>query len=424
MVSVALFVFIGRVAGAAKEMAVAYRYGVGTEVDGYLFVFNLVSWPVGVWFSALTVVLVPLAIRLKQNATTELPRFRSELLGITLMIGLILGVISWLGLPLLLRAHWTGLPPVTAALASGMIPGFILIIPLGVLISLFSAWMLATGRHTNTLMEGIPALVIALVVLAFANGGIKPLVWGTLTGFAFHLICLAISLGRRGEIETPCFAQQSPQWPIFWQGFGIMVASQALMSFTGVVDQFFAAPLGTGAIATLGYANRILALLLGLGATAVSRATLPVFSEAQTQGVQHLHHIAKRWVQFLFMLGMVATIVVWWFAPCAVKLLFERGAFTSQDTSVVTDVLRYGLVQLPFYYASMVLVSMFASTHRHKFIAISSVINLCVKVSGNFVLVPTMGIKGIIMATGIMYLFSSAFLYYFTSNFIKETTEI
>lgn len=48
MAWVALFVLLGSVARAAKEVAIAYRYGVSAEVDAYLFVFNLVSWPVGV----------------------------------------------------------------------------------------------------------------------------------------------------------------------------------------------------------------------------------------------------------------------------------------------------------------------------------------------------------------------------------------
>ena len=61
MVWVALFVFLGKLAGAAKEMVIAYRYGISDEVDAYLFIFNLISWPVSVWFSILTIVLVPLS---------------------------------------------------------------------------------------------------------------------------------------------------------------------------------------------------------------------------------------------------------------------------------------------------------------------------------------------------------------------------
>ena len=356
MAWVALFVFFGKLAGAAKEMAVAYRYGVGAEVDSYLFVFNLISWPVGVWFSVLTVVLVPLAASIRQGASAELPRFRAELLGLTLLLGLALALLAWLGLPLLLRSSWTGLPAITVTVATSMVPILVLLLPLGVLISLFSAWMLAAGRHANTLLESVPALAILVALLAFPGGGVEPLVWGTIAGFAFHLASLAVPLARQGEIEAACFTHLSPQWPAFWQGFGIMLAGQALMSLVGIIDQFFAAHLGTGAIATLSYANRILALILGLGATAVARATLPIFSQAQAQGGKQAQRVAIHWVRLLFVLGVVAMIAGWWLAPWAVKLLFERGAFTAQHTEVVTEVLRYGLAQLPFYFGAFVLV--------------------------------------------------------------------
>lgn len=230
----------------------------------------------------------------------ELPRFRAELFGLALLIGLTLATLAWLGLPSLLRAPWTGLPATTVALASEMVLALVFLMPLGVIISLFSAWMLAAGRHANTLLEGVPALAIALAVLMLPGGGIEPLVWGTLAGFAFHLTSLAIPLARRGEIEAPRFARQSPHWSPFWQSFGIMLAGQALMSLVGIIDQFFAAYLGTGAIATLSYANRILALILGLGATAVSRATLPIFSKAEAQGSAQGHRLASHWVRFLF----------------------------------------------------------------------------------------------------------------------------
>ena len=380
MVWVALFVLLASVARAAREMAIAYRYGASAEVDAYLFVFNLVSWPVGVWFSVLTVILVPLAARIRQVELAELPRFRSELLGLALLFGLSLAFLGWLGLPFLLRSSWTGLPAATVAIAVNMVPTLILLAPMGVVISLFSAWMLAAGRHANTLLESVPAISVLLALLAFPGGGVEPLVWGTLAGFAFHLISLAAPLARQDEIEAPRFARQSAQWSAFWQGFGIMLAGQAVMSFTGIIDQFFAAHLGTGAISTLSYANRILTLILAMGATAVSRATLPVFSQAQAQGDAQLHRVAFYWVRFLFVLGIGAMIVGWWIAPWGVKLLFERGAFTAADTEVVTELFRCGLAQLPFYFAGLVLVSLLVSQCRYRVIYVIGVINLMVKI--------------------------------------------
>lgn len=403
MAWVTLFVFLGKLAGAAKEMAIAYRFGVSAEVDAYLFVFNLVNWPVGVWFSVLTFVLVPLAARIRQGASAELPHFRSELLGASLLLGLALAFLSWLGLPLLLHSSWVGLPGATLTMATNMVPTLSLLAPMGIIISLFSAWMLAAGRQANTLLESVPALTILLTLLVFPGGGVASLVWGTLAGFAFHVVSLAVPLVWQGEIETPRFNRQSPQWTLFWQGFGIMLAGQTLMSFTSIADQFFAAHLGTGAVATLSYANRILALIIGMGAMAVSRATLPVFSRAQAQGGEQVHRVAAHWVRLLFALGVAAVIVSWWLAPVGVKLLFERGAFSAQDTANVAEVLRYGLTQVPFYFAGIVLVSLLSSQGRYQVIAAVAGINLFVKLIAMLILTPALGIKGIALSNSVMY---------------------
>jgi peptidoglycan biosynthesis protein MviN/MurJ (putative lipid II flippase) len=411
MASVALFVLLGSVVRAGKEMSIAYRYGVSADVDAYLFVFNLVNWPVGVWFSVLTLVLVPLAARMRQEAAPQLPRFRSELLGFAILLGLALALLGWLGLPFVLRSSWAGLPGATQTLATAVAGTLTLTASLGVVSSVLSAWMLAAERHANTLLEAVPALVLLVALIAFPGGSIEPLVWGTLAGFALHLASLTLFLARHGEIETPRYSRASPEWTPFWQGFGIMLAGQAIMSLTGIVDQFFAAHLGTGVIAALNYANRILALLLGLGAMAVSRATLPVFSRALAQGGEQARRLAAHWVRLLFALGVVATVIGWGLAPWGVRLLFERGAFTAGDTLIVSDVLRYGLIQLPFYFAGIVLVSLLASQGRHRVIAAVAGITLLVKAAANFILVPSMGVNGLLVATALMYASSASLLW-------------
>src|SRR5690349_23667919 len=85
---VALFVFIGKLAGAAKEMAIAWRYGISDTVDAYSFVFNLVTWPIPVWFGLLSAVLVPLVSRMRYETPEQLRRFRGELLMVTALLGM------------------------------------------------------------------------------------------------------------------------------------------------------------------------------------------------------------------------------------------------------------------------------------------------------------------------------------------------
>lgn len=406
-----LFVLVGKLAGAAKEMVVAYRYGIGPEVDAYIFVSNIVLWLVAIWASVLPAALIPLAARLRQEAPGELPLFRAELLGVTIAAGSVLLFAMWLGLPYLLRSPGAGLPPVTAALAIQMVPAIVLLAPLGAAVALFSTWLLAAGKQLNTLLEGVPALVLLSVMLVFSAGEIEPLIWGTVAGYLCHLASLAVPLIRRGEIDVPRFTRQSPNWTVFWQGFGILFAGQALLSAANVIDQFFAARLDLGAIATLNYGNRVLALILGLGATVIGRATLPVFSQVQSQRPGEVYALALPWARLMLLLGVVAALVAWSIAPYVVDLLFKRGAFSEQDADAVTQVFRYSLVQLPAYFFSIVLVSCAASQRLYSAIFWSGFIGLAAKVVANTVLIPRFGINGIVLAWTAAYTCNALFFW-------------
>lgn len=410
---VSLFVLVGKLAGAAKEMAIAWRYGVSSTVDAYVFVLNLISWPVAVWFSILSVVLLPLFARIRSETPGELPRFRSELFGLTLVIGLALGAFCWWGLPTLLRSGWLGLSGPSLVRALDMAGGLAFVGPLGAITSFFSACLLASGRHRNTLFEAIPALVLLLVLLVLPDTMPEPLIWGTLAGYALHTAALGVSLSRRGELPAVGLTQRSPAWPHFWTGIGIMSMGQALSSLTSLVDQFFAAGLGEGALSTLSYANRILALLLGLGATAISRATLPVFSDVLTQGGSDTAKLALRWTLLMACLGLAVLLLSWWLAPWAVGLLFERGAFHADNTQAVASILRYSLFQVVFYFPSLVLVSLLAAQRRYGQIAASGAINLLSKLAFAAIFVPMLGIQGLVLSTVLMYAVSALLLAWF-----------
>lgn len=419
MLTVAAFVFVGKLVSAMKEMAVAYRYGVGAEVDAYQFLYTVIAWPIGVWSSVLTAVLVPLAVRLRDEAP-QLARFRSELLGLVILAGFALAGLAWLVLHHVLRLGQSGLPPRMASLAGAALPGLILLLPLGMLTALQSAWMLAAGRHLNTLLDCIPAFAIAALVMLLPGGGMHALVWGTVAGAALHLLSLMAPQGRHDKPDAPRLALSSPHWRWFWQGFGILVGGQALMSMTAVIDQFYAAGLGTGGIAMLGYANRVLSLILGVAAIAVSRATLPIFAQVHAQGAQRLRALARSWAGILFALGLLAMLVSYAAAPWAVRLLYERGQFGASDTAAVAQVLRYALPQLPFYCSSMVLVSFALSQRRHDLVFFSALIGCAAKVAANVLLVPALRVNGIALGTTLVYASTALFFWCALAGHARE----
>ncbi|HET8701090.1 MAG TPA: lipid II flippase MurJ, partial [Nitrococcus sp.] len=264
----------------------------------------------------------------------------------------------------------------------------------------------------------MPALSILVAVLL--TGGIEPLVWGTLAGFILQALFLYMPLAQRGEAERPLFAFHSDHWRVFFAGLGVMLVGQALMSLVSLLDQFFAARLGAGALSTLGYTNRILSLILGLGAVAVGRALLPVLSRAHAEGRDSINRIASHWAALLFVAGLGVTVIGVWLAPVVVKLLFQRGQFTAEDSVRVTELLRFALVQIPFYFSSMALIYALLSQGRYKSIAALGGANLLIKLILAIILVPTLALKGLMLSTAGVYLgscfFAAALLQWMTGR--------
>ena len=410
MFMVTALVLLGSVARAGREMAIAYRYGISAEVDAYLFVFNLVNWPVSVWFSVLTVVLVPLAARIKQTTPFDFPAFRAELFALALVLGIVLALACLWLLPVLLRTNFTGLANGMTQKAVGMVAPLSLLVTFGILVGLFSALTMVAGRHVNTLLEGLPSVCILGAVLMVTTDSTDPLILGTVAGFAIHALALWAILARGRDIERPQLHMRSPHWPGFFQGFGIVLAGQILMALTTLVDQFFAGTLGPGSISTLNYASRILALIMGVGAMAVSRAMLPIFSLSQGTESAHASNLARKWLPGLFGLGLATVAVTWIAAPWIVKLFFERGAFKAQDSAAVVGVFRLCLIQVPFYFSCAVLTSYFSSQGKYQVLFWSSVAALGIKTVASWIFTRWWGLAGLPLASAAMYCTTFTFL--------------
>lgn len=404
---VGLFAFFGKFAGAAKEMAIAWRYGISSEVDAYVFLFSLINVPISIWFSVLAVVLVPLVAENLQEKNTRLYKFQRELFGIALAVGVVLLLISWFLIPIIMESSKLGMSKQVITDVNQMVVGLSLVAPIGIMISVLSAWMLAYGRHTNTLFEAVPAIIILGFVLVLPAGVDQPLVWGTVFGFGLHLVLLAAALNFKGNLnyQIPRFSFSSPIWSGFWGAAGVIAIGQGLIALSGVIDQLFAARLGDGALSTLSFSGRILALILGIGAMAIARATLPVFSKLNVDSPGNTITLAWFWGKIMLIFGIGVSLLFWACAPTLVKILFERGAFTAADTVEVYRVLRASLYQIPFYFSGLVFYSLFSSMQRYKVVACVLAISISIKCIIIVPLASQFGLAGIQVSNAAMYFF-------------------
>jgi putative peptidoglycan lipid II flippase len=405
MGTVALFVAIASLVKLAQDAAIAWRLGTGASVDAYYFLLNVAGWPIAVSAALLHYLVAPADAHLRSIDPVAARQFRAELLGVTVLLAVLLLPAAWWVMRALAGSPAGGLDSAAAAqaaAASGALAG---IVSLGLVGAVLAAWLVAAGRHVLALVEGAPALVVLVLVVAVPG---NVLFWGTTAGFGLQVLLMIWLLRRGGELPSPRLGRSSLHWETFSRGALLLLAAQSLLAFVPLIDTFFAARVGQGTVAALGYTNRLVLGLQGLAGLALQRSGLPLLARLSVHSRAATRQATLRWAAAATALGAVAGGLVAVLADPLVALLFERGGFTAADTARCATLLRWGMLQMPVFLASMALVTGLASVDARRAIALLAVVSVAVKLLASVVLVPWFGAAGLMVATACMYAAATA----------------
>lgn len=125
------------------------------------------------------------------------------------------------------------------------------------------------------------------------------------------------------------------------------------------IGAFIASWLPTGAISYLNYADRLNQLPLSVIGVAVSTALLPILSRQIRSGSwENAHKTQSQALEFSMFLTLPAALALIFLAEPFVMVVFERGAFSAQDTWATALTLQALAVGLPAY----VLIKVFSSS--------------------------------------------------------------
>jgi putative peptidoglycan lipid II flippase len=234
-------------------------------------------------------------------------------------------------------------------------------------------------------------------------------VFGAIVGAGLEAAILAWGLHRKHLSPVPR-----------WQGadrfvrqvahqYAPTVAGLFIMSGGFLIDQGMAATLGSGSVSALSYGNRIVVLLLGIGPV-LGTALLPHFSRVVTVGDwRRVRDILRQYVILALVLTIPVTIVALAMSETLVAMLFQRGAFTTADQYLVSQIQSVYFLQIPFYAVGAVLVRMISSLKASYVLTEAAIINAVVNVVLDYIFMHAFGVVGIAAATTVVYLVSSSY---------------
>ena len=171
------------------------------------------------------------------------------------------------------------------------------------------------------------------------------------------------------------------------------------------VDTFcasLAVIVGTGGIAAIYYANRVIQFPLGVFGYALASVALPSLSKLAQEGNMARFRSTLFFSLRNLMLILIPTAVgMGFFSKGIIRLVFQHGAFDAYSTAVTSRVMFYAALGLPFFGASRVLVSAFYALHDTKTPVKIATVCLVINVVLNAALMFPLKIGGIALASSI-----------------------
>jgi putative peptidoglycan lipid II flippase len=256
-------------------------------------------------------------------------------------------------------------------------------------LSLISALLLAQGLEK---LEIVYYLSYGVVI-----GGFLQLIVHLIAAHK-HGLCKLLIVGKK-EKQIAKYKNEEGQ---FYKSFFPAIFASSASHLSAFLDTFLASFLVSGSISYLYFANRILQLPLALFAIALSTALFPTIARAinnsdLARANQGLYKAT--WMLLVFLsLSTIGAVIL---SEEIMMLLFERGAFTHEDTLNSSEVLlMYMVGLLPFGLAKLFQLWHF-SHHQQKMVAKFTAISLGFNIVLSLALISPMGAPGLALASSL-----------------------
>ena len=420
---ITLWSAVVKIAAVANSLVVAWRFGIGDELDAFYLALLIHYVGINVIANSFSMALIPTFVRVQEQKGAEVAqRLFSQIMSCSLGLLGAATLVTVMGAPFYLPWVASGFSPGKLDLTYYLICATAPLLLFSGLSNVWGATLNAVESFALSAFSPIatPALSI-LCLLIFKSWGVFALAAGVVCGALVEMIILGVGLRRRGISLRPQWHGFDPHLREVFMQFSPRVGSSLLRSGANVVNQSMAAMLPPGSVAALNYGNRIASSILNLTAVALGSAITPFFSKmAARRDWKGIRHTLRRYLLLVFLVTVPVTLLILIFPRAITRGLFQRGSFTADDTEVVSQVLAFYVLQIPFVVANVLTSRLIWSLLKTHLTMWAAAINVSLNIVLNFFFIRKFGAAGISLSISCASMASFFFMLYQHFRLLKE----
>jgi putative peptidoglycan lipid II flippase len=399
-----------RVAGLVREIVAASYYGINGPMSAFTIAFQVPNLVRSLFAdAALLPAFVPIfSEQLQEKNYREAFRLASTLL---LIVTMVLGAITALFvltasvvMPIFAPGFKGELLELTVTLSQILFPILILLGISGVVVGILNSYDRFGAFAISPLFWNLT--IIAVLVF------VEPLFHGKNRIYAY---AIGILVGTLVQLLIPTFdLRNTPfkfNWSFEWRHPGVrrvlllmlpVTISLGLINFNMLINSLFGSLVSDQAPAAIDKAFRIYQLPQGIFSVAIATVLFPTLARFANRGeIDNLRAtMANGMRQILFVLLPAAAAVLALSEPM-IRLVYQRGAFDAEQTTLVATALFWFAFSLPTNGLYLLQTRTFFSLQRPWIATSLAGVDLVVSALAALVLYKPFGVGGIVAGTGI-----------------------
>lgn len=410
-----------------RDMSFAYFFGRSELFDAWAIAFKIPNLSRRIFGEgAAATSFIPVYSQYLEKNPQEANRLANTVLTIVFLILSAIVVLIWLGI-------W-GYMQVGAELEGTrrMLKLTAIMLPYMVMICLVAIMGGILNSHRHFAAPALAPVVLNVFLIAALLISGKWLAWPKEKMVFFTAwAVLAVGVGQLLLVMVPMRRYQvviRPAWDIHSEGvrkilvlMGPMILGLTATQLNTLADDIIAKslsgspekgdsfvfwgrmihyPVWAGTVSGLFYAQRLYQFPLGVLGTSLATAIYPVLSRTAARGEKkELTDTVRRGLCGAFFIALPATVGMILIGQPLIRVLFERGEFTADDTAATSWILYCYCLGLCGYFSQQIATRAFYAMGQSKQPALTASLAVGVNVCLNLVLIWPLGAAGLALST-------------------------
>lgn len=409
-----------RLLGFLRDTSLSDRFGAGHLADAYVVAATVPLLIFGVVGQALPTIFIPQYTRVLQAEGRQRAADLANNINTTLTaVALVLMVAMWFLAPLVVSIVAPGIKnPSEVALAGSMVRILVPIIVFYLWSAVIQGILNVHGHFLAPAAMGVPQnlIIVAAIFLGSSGlipGGIVVVAWGSMIGTACTFLVQLPPLRRVGFHFRIHLDWHDPLLRRTVVLAGPVVVASVFSQLGVTIDRVLASGLPAGAISAIYYATRMQQFTYVAIGLAISTVLFPQLAKHASSGsLDQYKAVVNRGLRLISMVSLPITVGVFAFRFGILRVVFQHGVFTPDDTArTALALLGFAPGILTYAYMDYLMRTFFARQDT-RVPMIASIISVLINIAGDFLLVGPWQQAGLTLASSVAWGCASVLLMY------------